>query len=78
MAMMAAAAVKGFQGDDLTDPERVLACAKHFIGYGAVEGGRDYNSTEVTATTLPCSLCARLPEKLQTVAVSRVPKSTRQ
>lgn len=51
-AALAEAAIKGFQGNDLTDPERVLACAKHFIGYGAVEGGRDYNTTEVTLTTL--------------------------
>jgi len=41
-AAMAAAQVRGFQGDDLSDPERVLACAKHFAGYGASEGGRDY------------------------------------
>jgi beta-glucosidase len=42
-AAMAAAQVRGFQGDDLSDPERVLACAKHFAGYGASEGGRDYD-----------------------------------
>ncbi|MEZ4592864.1 MAG: beta-glucosidase BglX [Chloroflexota bacterium] len=40
---MAAAQVRGFQGDDLADPERVLACAKHFAGYGAADGGRDYD-----------------------------------
>ncbi len=40
---MAAAQVRGFQGDDLSDPERVIACAKHFAGYGASEGGRDYD-----------------------------------
>lgn len=40
---MAAAQVRGFQGDDLSDPERVLACAKHFVGYGASDGGRDYD-----------------------------------
>ncbi|HEX2908282.1 MAG TPA: glycoside hydrolase family 3 N-terminal domain-containing protein, partial [Phototrophicaceae bacterium] len=49
---LAAAAVRGFQGDDLTDPEHVLACAKHFVGYGAAEGGRDYNSAEITEYTL--------------------------
>ncbi len=49
---MAVAAVRGFQGDDLTDPERVLACAKHYIGYGAAEGGRDYNTGEISDTTL--------------------------
>jgi beta-glucosidase len=40
---MAAAQVRGFQGKDLADPERVLACAKHFAGYGAADGGRDYD-----------------------------------
>lgn len=49
---MARAAVKGFQGDDLSDPERILACAKHYIGYGAAEGGRDYNTAEISDTTL--------------------------
>ncbi|NLX09163.1 MAG: beta-glucosidase [Chloroflexi bacterium] len=49
---LARAAVRGFQGDDLTDPEAVLACAKHYAGYGAAEGGRDYNGTEITPSTL--------------------------
>lgn len=42
---MGVAMVKGFQGDSLNDPTSIAACAKHFIGYGAAEGGRDYNST---------------------------------
>src|SRR5512143_12699 len=42
-AAMAAAQVRGFQGDDLSDPDRVVACAKHFAGYGAADGGRDYD-----------------------------------
>ena len=42
-AAMAAAQVRGFQGEDLSDPERILACAKHFAGYGAADGGRDYD-----------------------------------
>ncbi|MCD7971378.1 MAG: beta-glucosidase BglX [Candidatus Azobacteroides sp.] len=41
--VMGIAMVKGLQGNDLSDPSSVAACAKHFIGYGAVEGGRDYN-----------------------------------
>lgn len=41
---MAEAMVKGYQGDDLTDPATVLACVKHFALYGAPEGGRDYNT----------------------------------
>jgi beta-glucosidase len=42
-AAMAAAQVRGFQGTDLGDPQRVVACAKHFAGYGAADGGRDYD-----------------------------------
>ncbi|WP_338418092.1 glycoside hydrolase family 3 C-terminal domain-containing protein [Vibrio breoganii] len=44
--------VKGFQGDSLSDPDSILACAKHFVGYGAAEGGRDYDTTEITDNTL--------------------------
>lgn len=44
---MAVAMVKGFQGDNLSHPQAMAACAKHFIGYGAAEGGRDYNSTHI-------------------------------
>lgn len=40
---MAAAQVRGFQGANLGAPDRVLACAKHFAGYGAADGGRDYD-----------------------------------
>ena len=42
-AAMAAAQVRGFQGPALGAPDRVLACAKHFAGYGAADGGRDYD-----------------------------------
>lgn len=45
VARMGAAMVKGFQGERLGGPESVAACAKHFVGYGAAEGGRDYNTT---------------------------------
>ncbi len=41
---MAAAQVRGLQGDDLAAPDTMLATVKHFAGYGAVEAGRDYNS----------------------------------
>ncbi len=43
--VMGVAMIKGFQGDSLSDPTSMAACAKHFVGYGASEGGRDYNST---------------------------------
>lgn len=45
VSMMGAAAIKGFQGKTLNEPTSIAACAKHFAGYGATEGGRDYNST---------------------------------
>ncbi|TRX24840.1 beta-glucosidase BglX [Flavobacterium franklandianum] len=45
--IMAVAMVKGFQGKDLSNPSSIAACAKHFVAYGAAEGGRDYNSTYV-------------------------------
>jgi len=44
-ACMGVAMVEGFQGADLADPERIAACAKHYVGYGAAEAGRDYNTT---------------------------------
>ncbi|MDR2145732.1 MAG: glycoside hydrolase family 3 C-terminal domain-containing protein [Tannerella sp.] len=45
---LGAAMVRGFQGNgNLQDPNALAACVKHFIGYGAAEGGRDYNSTNI-------------------------------
>ena len=49
---MAVASIKGFQGDDLSDKGSIAACAKHYICYGAVEGGRDYGKAEVADYTL--------------------------
>ena len=46
-SVMGAAAVKGYQGDNLSNPTSIAACAKHFVGYGAAVGGRDYNSTYI-------------------------------
>ncbi len=51
-AAFARAQVRGFQGDDLSSPEHLLACAKHFAGYGAAEGGRDYDSTYISESQL--------------------------
>ena len=42
-----AAMVRGFQGERLTDPTSIAACAKHFAGYGAVEGGMDYSAANI-------------------------------
>lgn len=44
-SVMGTAMVEGFQGDSLNSPTSIAACPKHFVGYGAAEGGRDYNST---------------------------------
>ena len=49
---MAAAYVRGYQGSRLDAPDSIAACAKHYVGYGAAEGGRDYNSTEISEQTL--------------------------
>jgi beta-glucosidase len=46
-AAMARAQVLGFQGKQLGAPDRVLACVKHFAGYGAADGGRDYDSSYI-------------------------------
>lgn len=50
--VMGAAAVRGFQGPDLSAPGRIAACAKHFVGYGASESGRDYNTTNIAPREL--------------------------
>ena len=49
---MARAYVRGYQGARLDAPDSIAACAKHFVGYGAAEGGRDYNSVEISEHTL--------------------------
>ena len=51
-SLMTRAAIQGFQGNNLKDPATIIACAKHFIGYGAVEGGRDYNTVDFGNETL--------------------------
>jgi len=49
---MAAAYVRGYQGERLDASDSIAACAKHYVGYGAAEAGRDYNSTEISEHTL--------------------------
>jgi beta-glucosidase len=51
-SVIAAAYVRGYQGTRLDAPDSIAACAKHYVGYGAVEGGRDYNTTEISQHTL--------------------------
>jgi len=51
-ALIGKARVKGFQGSKLGDVNTVMACAKHFIGYGAVEAGREYNTTDMSEVVM--------------------------
>ena len=51
-SLIAEARVKGFQGDNLSDTNTIVACAKHFAGYGFSEAGRDYNTTDFNHYTL--------------------------
>ncbi len=51
-AVMAAARVRGFQGADVAAPDRLLACLKHYVAYGAAVGGLDYNSVDLSERTL--------------------------
>ena len=51
-AAFARARVRGFQGDDYGAADKVLACAKHWVAYGDAEGGRDYNTTDLSENTL--------------------------
>ncbi len=51
-SMIARARVRGFQGDDLSADNTIVACAKHYAAYGAAEGGRDYNTVDISMRTL--------------------------
>ncbi|WP_103070197.1 beta-glucosidase BglX [Aquimarina sediminis] len=51
-SLIAKARVEGFQGEDLSAHHTIAACAKHFAGYGFAEAGRDYNTVDVSITTL--------------------------
>lgn len=51
-SQMAKAYIQGFQTDDLSNPNAMAACAKHFVGYGAAEGGRDYNTAIISENLL--------------------------
>jgi len=52
VSAMARAYVLGYQGEHLNAPDSAVACPKHFVGYGAAEGGREYNSVEISEHTL--------------------------
>jgi beta-glucosidase len=51
-SIMAAARVRGFQGEDLSADDTLMATAKHLVAYGAAEGGRDYNVADISERTL--------------------------
>lgn len=51
-AAFGAVKVRAYQGDDLGDDRTIAACLKHFVAYGAAEGGRDYNTADVSARRL--------------------------
>jgi len=51
-SIMGKAMIKGFQGEKLSDATSIAACAKHFAGYGAVESGKDYNTTWIPEVLL--------------------------
>lgn len=51
-ARMGAATIKGYQGEDLSNPCKMAACAKHFAGYGVAEAGKDYNTTWIPEVQL--------------------------
>src|SRR5215467_11293946 len=51
-SIMVRAYVRGYQGSSLNDPHSLAACAKHYVGYGAAEGGRDYNTVDLSERML--------------------------
>ncbi len=51
-SVMGAAQVKAFQGDDLSNPDTLATCVKHFAAYGGAEAGRDYNTVEISERLL--------------------------
>ena len=52
VSRFAVAATRGFQGDDIAAPDRLAACAKHYVAYGQPEGGRDYNTSDMSIQRL--------------------------
>lgn len=51
-SLIGAAKVRGYQGDDLSDPETLMACLKHFAAYGAAQAGRDYHTVDMSEREL--------------------------
>lgn len=63
--LYARAAVRGFQSDNLSEQGAIAACAKHYIGYGASEGGRDYTHTEISDYQLQNNFLAAFREAVK-------------
>lgn len=71
--VLGAAMVRGFQGGgDLSHPDAIAACVKHFVGYGASEGGRDYNSTNIPPRLLRNVYLAPFQKAIQEAGVATV------
>ncbi len=51
-SVFAVASVKGYQGDDLSNQNNIASCLKHYVGYSASEGGKDYVSTDISRQSL--------------------------
>jgi beta-glucosidase len=51
-SVLAAARVQGFQGTDVSSPQSIMACVKHYVAYGQADAGRDYNRVDVSKKTL--------------------------
>ena len=51
-SQIAKARIRGLQGNDLSDPESMAACTKHWAAYGAPDGGRDYNTVDISERLL--------------------------
>ncbi len=51
-SVMGAAQIEGFQGDDISNPDNIATCVKHFAAYGGAEAGRDYNTVEISERLL--------------------------
>ena len=51
-SLLGAAMIRGYQGSDPSEPHRIAACAKHYVGYGMSEAGRDYNTTYIPEALL--------------------------
>ncbi|MCD1653663.1 glycoside hydrolase family 3 C-terminal domain-containing protein [Treponema zuelzerae] len=67
---MGAAAVRGYQGSDVSDPERIIACAKHYIAYGESTGGRDSYDAPVSMRSVRSTFLPPFAEALKAGALT--------